>query len=399
MSGIEERDALARELRERAHDMGGHPIALEAVKRSARRIQWRHRVASGVAAAVVLAVAVPAGLAVGHSVTDSRGPVGQPTPTVTPTPKGPVRIVTQGLDRGEQPQVAYFRKGDLVTPEGVASFPVRLQGAVRDGSGWLGLGYDGQGAEMVQFGADGRVLSREPSGESMVVAPDHSRLAYVRVADSGGQTLLDRSLPGGGAAAQTWHFPEFPAISPVAFVDQDAVLYQTEGKNQKVGIALPGREPRELEGLISASSASAATGLVAGMTSAEDFGSCWAVVAPLSNRPDPLWKTCDYSLGEFSPDGRFVLAGAPYHDGLGQSSLTILDARTGDVVADYQEDKGSQIALTGMTWEDEDTVLAIAVDGDTCYILRMGTDGRLEQAGEPVKGDPYTDLPLWFPMS
>ena len=287
--------------------MGGHPIALQAVKRNARRIQWRHRVTSGVAAAVVLAVAVPAGLAVGHSVTDSQGPVGQPTPTVTPTPKGPVRIVTQGLDQGEQPQVDYFRKGDLVTPEGVVKFPVRLQGAVRDGHGWLGLGYDGQSAEMFELGEDGLVHSHDSVGETMVVAPDHNRLAYVRVGDSGGQTLVDRSLPGGGAGALTWHFPEFPAISPVGFVDQNAVLYQTEGKNQRVGIALPGREPRELDGLIGASSASTATGLVAGMTSAEDFGSCWAVVAPLGSGTDPLWKTCDYSLEEFSPDGRFIL--------------------------------------------------------------------------------------------
>ena len=59
-----EKDALTRELQDRSHDIGGHPIGLGDVKQSARRIQRRRRIASGFVAAAVLAVAVPTSIAV-----------------------------------------------------------------------------------------------------------------------------------------------------------------------------------------------------------------------------------------------------------------------------------------------------------------------------------------------
>jgi hypothetical protein len=398
MSDLSDKDQLSRELHERSHDIGGHPIGLDSVKQSARKIQRRRRVVGGAVAAAVLAVAVPAGLAVTNGINQtSPGPVApgpSVTKTATPRPDGPVTLTMQGLPRGEKPGVAYFEGGsnkELVTPDGTKSLPVGMQGLTPYDGGWIGLGYDGRGEEMFLLDADLEVTDHFSSGQRFAVSSDGSQVAYVRIEDDDSQTLVN--APTDGTDPVTWSFAQRPPISPVGFVDADTVLYQTEEQHQQIGLATVGGETEQLDGFVKVTGASTANGLVAGQTRSNPDGSgCFGVMDPAASTSEMVWETCDYSVGSFSPDGQLVLGGDAYGDGIGARSVSVLDAQTGDLVVTYQQDRDSQIMMPQVVWEDSDSVLATAVEGQDWTLLRLTSGGEVEAATDPVKADPYADF-------
>ena len=103
---------------------------------------------------------------------------------------------------------------------------------------------------------------------------------------------------------------------------------------------------------------------MAGQTKFLGDGSCSGVTDPLAGTK-LLWDTCDYSLGAFSPDGRYIVGLAAYSDGPGSPSLSILDATTGEPLVDYRGPKDGRtcIGVDQAVWEDDDTVLATRVAG------------------------------------
>lgn len=74
MNHLDEKDLLARALRERAGDVTGQPVSFQAVRGSARRVQRRRRIVTGAVAAAVATVALPTGIAVTAALTDGAVP-------------------------------------------------------------------------------------------------------------------------------------------------------------------------------------------------------------------------------------------------------------------------------------------------------------------------------------
>jgi hypothetical protein len=104
------------------------------------------------------------------------------------------------------------------------------------------------------------------------------------------------------------------------------------------------------------------------------------------------WKTCDFMPLAFSRDGKHILAtGAHGYEGLGASSLTILDRATGKPDLTVRNDAKSQAAIVDMQWEDDDHVLAVVFQHGTWAIVRVAIDGSAELAAKPVRGD-ETDI-------
>jgi hypothetical protein len=129
-------------------------------------------------------------------------------------------------------------------------------------------------------------------------------------------------------------------------------------------------------------------GRVAGVISYEDDptkdpGSCSAV---LDGDNRELWKTCDFTLGRFSPDGELVLGHPAYRSGDGDASLAILDARDGTVLAEYVNDAGSQAFVTSTTWDADGTVLGMVRQGTTWHLMRFTADGQLSHATSGGEG-------------
>jgi hypothetical protein len=93
MNNLDEKDLLARELRERAGDVAGHPVSFTAVRASAKRLQRRRQVVTGAVAAAVAGIALPTGVAVTAALndngTDTAASPGRRPPRARPTPRVP----------------------------------------------------------------------------------------------------------------------------------------------------------------------------------------------------------------------------------------------------------------------------------------------------------------------
>lgn len=101
-----------------------------------------------------------------------------------------------------------------------------------------------------------------------------------------------------------------------------------------------------------------------------------------------VWRTCDHMPLAFSPDGKHVLATASHgYEGLGASSLTILDRATGKPRFTIQNNEKSQAAIVDMVWEDDEHVLAVVVQKLDWGLIRVGLDRSMELADPRIRSD------------
>ncbi|HET6627508.1 MAG TPA: hypothetical protein VFG63_14050 [Nocardioidaceae bacterium] len=393
MNDLNQKDELVRELHQRSQDVGGHPIGLDAVKHSARGIRRRRRVVTGTVAAAVLAVAVPAGMAVTgglhQSSPDPVAPGPKVTRTATPQPKpkpvGEVTLTTDGLSRSGEPRIGYVYGSQIIQDDGTATeVDQQYADLAPYAGGWIGLAF-GQGEYAVTvLDQDGDVTGSSPGGQSIAVTSDRSHLAYFESSRDGG-VLTAVSADGG--APVTWEFAAGSAVTPVGMLGADTVVYEESSVDPVVMVATPDGRTTPVPGLMAAGGASDAAGLISGQTeSRDDGGSCWAVVDPGAKNPR-LWDTCDFQLGQFSPDGRYLLASAGYGDGLGASDVAILDARTGEPVVDYTRAGRDNLFVHEAVWEDDSHVLASVFRDGEWTMVRMDLEGSLSAASPAVPGD------------
>jgi hypothetical protein len=415
MSNHDEQDLLAQALRDKAAGVGGHPIDMASVRGRAQGIRRRRNAVRGAVAAMVAAVAVPSGLTVTtalDSPDDSTPPPvasGSPTAGESARPTGPTELTLAGLEQGEAPAVPYLTvdpasQGDvqLVTPDGVLELDPDLgpvQAVAPFGDGYQVLAYPGPA--IFHLDADGQIVSKEqyPAGESMAQAHDGSRVAYTLIDPSDGAQLLTSVPTSGNLEPVNWRLPAKPVVRPVGFVDDDTVVFETTDAQgtTEVYTASVGEEPEPFTELLGAGGAGA--GIIAGVTkrNSPEPSVCSGAVSVESG--ERLWDSCDYSLtgGALSPDGQLLHASPGYTSGYGTPSITLLDAESGDPVADFrQASKDGQAMILQQVWESDDTVLATIADGPDFAVVRLDTQGGIELAVPPVKGEAFGDAPFWF---
>ena len=220
-----------------------------------------------------------------------------------------------------------------------------------------------------------------------------SQVAYVTAAESkSGATELVLA-PTDGAESAKLRVPVKADATPVGFLSDETVVYETEGERAEVFVATKGRSEK-VPGLVGASGATE-HGLIAGTTKLLADGTCSGVLR--ADGFDPLWNTCDFSFERFSPDGRYLLGTDPYRSGLGTSQLVILDARTGDVVVHYQRRDPDPVHINEMVWEDDSHVLASVYEDGDWAVVRMDLSGNVELATDLVPG-PDAESPLYFSL-
>jgi hypothetical protein len=406
MSNHDEKDLLSRELHQRSAGVGGHPIGLDDVRDRARSIRRRRNAVRGVVAAVVLAVAVPVGL----SATDLLGSSGTPAPPVasrtpeptpdspapTPGPDGSFPLTVHGLEKGEPAGVPYVvgKGNQLVTPDGTIDLPEPYATITPYHGGWLAIGSSQHPGQVIMLDDNLEVTHTDPAGGNVLaVSQDGTRVAYV-VREAKNRVMLVNA-PTDGTDPVTWMIdvPGGESLDPVGFLDDDTVVYNSIAPDV-MGIARTGGTTTPIQGLRRVDDASEATGLVSGLVSYGVDGGCSGVMDPASGRL--LWKSCDYSNLRFSPDGRLVVADASYFDGPGSPTLTILDASTGDVVADFSpEQRDTVVGVSQAVWEDDDTVLAYVDEGGDQAMVRLGADGSIEAVTDVVTVRSMS-VALWF---
>ena len=385
---------LGRQLHDQVDHMGGHPLGLGDVKGRAGRIRRNRRIAAGVGVAAAVAIIAPVAMFVAQGLDGAERELDP-----APSPDAPVEIARttltlDGLDRGDAPGVEYFTPDGVVLPEGGlqeldASYQALVPSEADDG--WIAVEPDRQGIRY--FSEDFEPRGGSSKTDGFATTPDRSWVTW-SAPEPGGQTLLVRSTtamkPG-----TAWDFPEFPAVMPVGFLAEDRVVFQTVDQQDgsvDAGIAEPDGSVTELPGVVGVATASPANGLIAVQTRTnKDASGCFGVVDPDVSTGNPVWETCDHSLGAFSPDGRYVMASSPYGDGFGLTTLDVLDAETGEMVARFTQAGNTRIDLVMPVWESDGTIVAVAAEGETQTMVRLGVDGTLEEVVDPVEGV-YGDL-------
>lgn len=392
------RDDLERELGEQLHRQvaGLHdsPLALADVKGRARTIRRNRRLAAGAGVAAALLVVVPTAITAGGALQADR--ISEPEPLAPPREVVRTTLTLDDLPSGPPPEVEYFTPDGVVLPgEGTRELPYNYNALVpseADG-GWLGW----RGASLgVRYLDEELVARREvPAGTFFVGNPDRSAVAW-GATRSGEETLvLHPTVDSRGEL--TWEFPY--EVEPVDFLAEDRLVYTTLNQRTgrtEVGVAEPDGSTTPLPGYLGAVSASPEAGLVAVQTRSRNDGSgCFGMVEP-ATPAEPLWESCDHSLGAFSPDGRYVLASGSYLSGVGIGAVQVLDAATGEEVARFDPARRSQLLLQRLVWESSDSFLAVAGDRGDVTILRFGVDGSLTEVAERLRSADYGDVPYFF---
>ncbi|HET9499760.1 MAG TPA: hypothetical protein VFO98_05835 [Marmoricola sp.] len=383
MSSQLERD-LSRTLDEHATEATG-AIELQDVRHHAHQLRraTQRRWATGLAAAAVLVVAVPAALLLPGD--ETTGPVDpSPTPTAVPDKlpeptrtSAPDESVLAELPAGAGPNWPYLHEGQVQFSNGAtAALPggaAAVKTFVNYRGGWLVA--DDATATTTWYDNTGAAV-RSGRGLSIVTSSDALRVGYL---------MADRAhlgdTTGMAEGEQTWPTPGV-LDGLVGFV-RDGLVVTAGGGDVRL-LAWDGTT-KAVAHLQAATASSDAADLVGGLVD-HDQG---AVVDLSTGRA--LWTEGWRPLA-FSPDGH-LLAAVPLADNGDPSELAILDARTGATVARTAL-VTNRIYLRGTpVWEDETHLLFVADSGPTPAeaILRMGTDSGLERATPPVAGGLTTD--------
>lgn len=357
-------DELGRALHDRADGLGRSPITLSDVKGRATRIRRRRAMAASAAVAAAVAIIVPTALVGGDLFQSSsdNGPIATngPSPTVTKTPttspntqEWPQQLDTSGLPMGAAPAIQWTQNGKLHVPDGAPAVPPHGM-VVSDDGVWV-LRLDGKDL----------VLRNEVTEVETTIGTDL------------GDEVTPQAVENGTAYYRVWRQGE---SWPEGRWWADGVEHRPEPGHDVFGWGDVTPD-----------------GYVLAMTGADDFGSCWTLQAPGGAS---LGETCDFTLARFSPDGQHILAQSAYYDGLGDRQLAVLPAHEGGIAKDaavihYLGTEELSPTFTDFAWEDDSHILAVTFTPSgtsakgTWQILRLGLDGSVENAVEPVEA---TDL-------
>jgi hypothetical protein len=96
-----------------------------------------------------------------------------------------------------------------------------------------------------------------------------------------------------------------------------------------------------------------------------------------------LWRTCEYSLDGFTPDGQTIFATPDFHNGGSDPSTTAIDSRTGTVRRQW-----TGVEFLSTTAEDDDHLLMVVDTGENTAsaIIRCSiSSGACELATAPAR--------------
>ena len=381
---------LGETLHRRADALHDTPLDLMDVRGRATTIRRRRHTAVGLAAAAaVAAVVLPLSLI--PTAGDDR--VVDPQPVDTPTPTridDPVPLDPRSAPEGPASRISYVDSDAerLVTPGGTYDLPEAYLQVVPFVDGWVALatGTPGlTGTRVAVLDGDFGETAGNEVATFMAVREDGGRVAWVEFTGDGWTLVNATTADGDATSTDVSTSGEEARTTAVGFLRDGQVVVETldpRTYENSYRVVAPDRTTTaQFGGFNRVAATSSVTGLVAGQTEFTGDGSCSAVLDPLSADQEPVWETCDHSLGAFSPDGRYLVGLAPYYDGPGSPTVAILDAATGEPLVDFvsSNDPESVATVGDVAWEDDTTLLATVNQGADEFLVRLTADGRVER--------------------
>ncbi|GAA0943088.1 hypothetical protein GCM10009554_36160 [Kribbella koreensis] len=319
----------------------------------------------------------------------------KPSPTPVTTPSGPViptvKIDLAKLPTGREPQVAYLDgrvfKGGLggdITIPGSQSIlrAVRYDGdamVVRE----VGLG----GSELVRVNLDGVLPGRTPDVASLVSSVNEDAIAYGTARSNADHTrrkgnavywrnaFADNKLD----RPNDWYSTVLAVVDTTVYFaagtdpsEPDATLNVWHTQTGKVEVLKSFKTPAGVD--------FQGTDGVDQLEGAEQTF-CSAVRALADGAQ--LWRTCEYSLDGFTPDGQTVYATPDFHNGGSNPTTTAIDSKSGTVRRQW-----TGVEFLATTAEDDDHLLMAVDTGENTAsaIIRCSIgSGACELATKPAK--------------
>lgn len=364
---------------------GGSTLGLDDVLARAGEIRRGRRLrASMVMAAVVLAVAVPVGITTLGANDPTKPPETLPAASTTPTVRNTGPIALGDLETGALPRTGYLYDDRLFGENG----PIDITGLsdtreiARIEGGYLISTDDGNGNLTANFLADDgtRGAKTWPMASQNFGASADGRIGALVEADgtvlaieNGGRDTFEvGTLPTGNGLLVS-------AVSGSTCAEPSSctIFVSDVGERPRAFAVRPDQEPSEIGGDFIKLDDVSVDGRYAGLLSVDELeqSSCSQVT---DAQFKPIWKTCDYSLDAFSPDGKYLLATPKFASGSGNPNLPVLDSATGKPVLDLKT--APDTVVYSATWEDNTHILATVFKGTDWSVIRFDLNGNREYA-------------------
>ncbi|MFD3405214.1 hypothetical protein ACFWUU_31300 [Kribbella sp. NPDC058693] len=328
-------------------------------------------------------------------VTSKPTPSTSPTPTSTPSSTGPLKtkIVLAKLPTGRAPQIAYLTGrtirggagGDIKVP-GTAE----IQEVARLGSSGLAVVTKGYGTEMLTIDTDGKVIARTPDITQIVTTDDGNGAAYVgsRLMDTGeetGVTTFYAEQAQGQTEVQKVTMPNIWNAALLGYLN--GKVYFDASKTQDGTSTLYEWTPAQSKVItidaVPSAMAVSSIGTAGSLTTLADQNSCSSLLTvPAGKR---LWRTCDYQIVGFTPDGATAIAGPIYQDGYGNGIAAVLDAKKGTLLHEWSgvfrqwvpEDDEHLLLLADTGQETAASIIRCTVSTGACELATPLAKGAL----------------------
>jgi hypothetical protein len=381
-------EAMSRDFDARVRDLHEAPLDFDTVKGKARKIRRNRRAAVagsilGVAA-VVTPIAVLASSGGQHHAKEPGfyNPSNSQTPSTTggPTPTGSAPDYIQGRtwhqadgDEVPLPKGDYHQAGiwddQLVTlqPWGEAYAKMTIfddnGGVVSETEDVVGFATSSDTTILAYTRADGKLIARWGGwdGDQSVLAED--------VTDSAGGESV-----GGAPVSVTGTTPCRPESGAcLVRVNTDTGGCRGFGSSD---LPLPDDAVKcfdQQDGLLSYTNEVKDDGVAC--------GGVWS-----GDTLDFLWRNCDYQAQAISPDGKYVVGAPSIYDGLGYTTISVLDAHTGEPTPATFSPEGGFID-GGVSWTTDSQLLFSTYDGAQWHLISLDPEtGEATESVDPVNG-------------
>lgn len=282
------------------------------------------------------------------------------TPSKTPeVPSGPVALEAAKLTQGKDPQLAYRFDRTVLGAGKELKVPSNgsLMEVARLGSSVLATT---SGGELLKVGPTGAVVSRTPHVMTLAGTADQSAVAYATTPPVvvGQQTYGATLYADNGASVKSLDLPDVQSIYVLAYT-KDTIYYKASVKGAETTLKLyswtPGAtKPVQVKTVTGDAMAVSPDGRLASALPANNTGDGCSTVVEIATGKK-RFKTCDYRVTGFTPDGGVAIGTPAYGDSYCSNIITALDSRTGAVERQWSGCFYEAVA------ENEQNLLMVAV--------------------------------------
>lgn len=303
----------------------------------------------------------------------SRTPVVVPTQTPTPKPSltprsasktpqipsGPVALEAAKLTQGRDPQLAYRFDRTVLGAGKELKVPSSgsLMEVARLGTSVLATT---SGGDLLKVSSSGAVVRRTPHVMTLAGTADQSAVAYATTPAVvvGQQTYGATLYADDGASEKSLELPDVQSIFVLAYT-KDTIYYKASVKGAETTLKLyswtPGAAKAVLVKTVTGDAlAVSQDGRLASALPANSSGDGCSTVFEIATGKK-RFKTCDYRVTGFTPDGDVAIGTPAYGDSYCSNIITALDSRTGAVQHQWSGCFYEAVA------EDEQHLLLVAV--------------------------------------